>query len=102
MNKIMLGIAFILCTAQVSADEEKAKAQWRVCASCHGQQAQGMGGFPNLAVQPEADLVEALTDYKNMMNRGDMSQLMWGQAANLSDEDIKALAKYIVTTFGNK
>ena len=40
-------------------------------------------------------IVEALTDYKQMINRGDMSGIMFGQAATLTDEEVVQMAKYI-------
>ena len=40
-------------------------------------------------------IVKMLTQYKNGETRGSQSALMWGQAANLSTEDMENLQSYI-------
>ena len=40
-------------------------------------------------------IVKMLTQYKNGETRGGQSALMWGQAANLSTEDMENLQSYI-------
>lgn len=69
--------------------------KWKTCAACHGNEAQGKPGFPSLNWMEEDYIVEALTDYKQMINRGDMSGIMFGQAATLTDQEIELMAKYI-------
>jgi len=76
-------------------DFSSVKAKWNTCAACHGNKAEGKPGFPSLNWMEEEYIVEALTDYKQMINRGDMSGIMFGQAATLSDEEIPLMAKYI-------
>ena len=81
----------------VHADEfDSVKMKWNTCAACHGNEAQGKPGFPSLNWMEEDYIVEALTDYKQMITRGDMSGIMFGQAATLSDEEVIIMAKYIV------
>ena len=80
----------------VHADEfDLVKMKWNTCAACHGKKAQGKPGFPSLNWMEEDYIVEALTDYKQMITRGDMSGIMFGQAATLSDEEVVLMAKYI-------
>jgi len=80
----------------VHADEfDSVKMKWNTCAACHGNEAQGKPGFPSLNWMEEDYIVEALTDYKQMITRGDMSGIMFGQAATLSDEEVVQMAKYI-------
>ena len=62
------------------------------CAMCHGQAGEG-GVGPKLA--GSTSIVAMLQQYKNGETRGPQSALMWGQAANLSDEDMKNLQAYI-------
>ena len=76
-------------------DFSSVKAKWNTCAACHGNKAQGKPGFPSLNWMEEDYIVEALTDYKQMINRGDMSGIMFGQAATLTDDEILIMAKYI-------
>jgi cytochrome c553 len=42
-------------------------------------------------------IAAALNEYKNNIERGPQSALMYAQAAALSESDIKELSKYIVT-----
>ena len=76
-------------------DFSSVKAKWNTCAACHGNKAQGKPGFPSLNWMEEDYIVEALTDYKQMINRGDMSGIMFGQAATLTDDEIPLMSKYI-------
>ena len=76
-------------------DFSSVEMKWKTCAACHGNEAQGKPGFPSLNWMEEDYIVEALTDYKQMINRGDMSGIMFGQAATLSDEEVVLMAKYI-------
>jgi len=83
-------------------DFSSVKAKWNTCAACHGNKAQGKPGFPSLNWMEEEYIVEALTDYKQMINRGDMSGIMFGQAATLTDEEIDLMAKYIKEVLAEK
>ena len=92
---ITLATLAILSTS-VQADEfDSVKMKWNTCAACHGKKAEGKPGFPSLNWMEEDYIVEALTDYKQMITRGDMSGIMFGQAATLSDEEVALMAKYI-------
>jgi cytochrome c553 len=82
-------------------DFSSVKAKWNTCAACHGNKAQGKPGFPSLNWMEEQVIVEALVDYKQMITRGDMSGIMFGQAATLTDEEIELMAKYIKEVLKN-
>lgn len=72
------------------------EAKYAACGACHG--AQGGGGVgPALAGQTVEYIVGRLNQYKAGEKVGNQSNLMWGQAAGLSDQDINELAEYIVT-----
>ena len=71
---------------------------WGGCAACHGQNGEGMGMFPKLSGQTAEYISEALYEYKNRVERGNMSQTMWSQASLLSDNDIEQLSKFIEET----
>ena len=72
------------------------EAKYAACGACHG--VQGGGGVgPALAGQTVEYIVGRLNQYKAGEKVGNQSNLMWGQAAGLSDQDINELAEYIVT-----
>ena len=62
------------------------------CNMCHGMKGEG-GIGPKLV--GSTSIVKMLTQYKNGETRGSQSALMWGQAANLSTEDMENLQSYI-------
>ena len=64
------------------------------CVACHGPT--GAGGIgPQLAGRDASYITKRLKAYKNNETVGAQSALMWGQAAMLSDEDMRDLANYI-------
>ena len=72
------------------------EAKYAACGACHG--AQGGGGVgPALAGQTVEYIVGRLNQYKAGEKVGKQSNLMWGQAAGLSDQDMNDLAEYIAT-----
>ncbi|MDP3295771.1 MAG: cytochrome c [Nevskia sp.] len=65
-------------------------AQVGVCAACHGENGVSASPlFPNLAGQHRSYIEVALKGYKSGARK---NAVMGGQAAGLSDADIKALA----------
>ena len=68
---------------------------WSGCAACHGAEGQGMAVFPALAGRSAEYVSKRLYAYKNRETVGNMSSTMWGQAAMLSDSDIKTLSEFI-------
>ncbi len=65
-------------------------AQVAVCAACHGDNGVSASPtFPNLAGQHRSYIEVALKGYKSGARK---NAVMAGQAAGLSDADIKALA----------
>ncbi len=94
--------AFVLALGVYSpvaaAEDPDAAAQFAAeCAQCHGRAARGMASFPSLLGKSEAHLAERLNSYRARERIGPNSMLMFGPAADLSDEDIAALAAYIAT-----
>lgn len=79
-----------------SVEELPGKAKYAGCSACHG--ADGGGGVgPALSGKSVEYIVGRLNSYKAGETVGSQSNLMWGQAANLSDVDINDLAEYINT-----
>ena len=62
------------------------------CNMCHGVKGEG-GIGPALA--GSTSIVKMLQQYKNGETRGPQSALMWGQAANLSTQDMEDIQAYI-------
>jgi len=72
------------------------EAKYAACGACHG--AQGGGGVgPALAGKTVEYIVGRLNQYKAGEKVGSQSNLMWGQAAMLSDTDMSDIAEYIQT-----
>jgi len=67
------------------------------CAGCHGQHFEkaAMGKSKIVKDMSEADILVALKGYKAGTYGKDMKAMMVGQVANLSDEDMKAIAASI-------
>ena len=74
------------------------RSLWAGCAACHGSDGGG-GVGPMLAGQSSNDILTKLTTYKNNGQVGPMSQMMWGQAANLSDKEIEQISKFVQEGF---
>ncbi len=76
----------------------KGKTAYSKCVSCHGDQGQNkaLGKSEVIKGWDAAKVEEALKGYKaGTRNIHGMGGLMKTQVANLSDEDIKAIAAYI-------
>ena len=83
-------------TAVVPVAALPGEAKYAACGACHG--ANGGGGVgPALAGQTVEYIVGRLNQYKAGEKVGNQSNLMWGQAAGLSDQDMNDLAEYIAT-----
>ena len=75
---------------------ELGEAAYGGCIACHGSGGEG-GVGPALAGQSEQAVYDKLVQYKNGETRGKQSALMWGQAAMLSDEEMKNIAVFVET-----
>ncbi len=82
-----------LCGVVAAADDKPSKVV--VCAACHQENGVSQQGiYPNLAGQYENYLEHSLKAYRS----GDRKNaIMSAQAANLSDADIRQLAKWYST-----
>ena len=70
---------------------------FKACSSCHGAIAEkkALGKSQVIAGWESSKIVNALNGYKDGSYGSTMKAVMQGQAAKLSDADIKALAAYI-------
>lgn len=94
----------------VPADEEKAakgKALYvggdktkgvSACMACHGPSGAGNpgAGFPSLQGQQVDYVVKALKDFRSGTRTTDPQKMMRDIAAKMSDDDINAVAQYII------
>jgi cytochrome c553 len=88
------GAASIVAAADIKAS--KGSKLYAGCIACHG--AKGEGGIgPSFKGSKSDYIASSLNEYKNKIERGPQSALMYAQAAALSDSDIKELSKYIVS-----
>ena len=74
------------------------RSLWAGCAACHGSDGGG-GVGPMLAGQSSVDILGKLNTYKDRGQVGPMSQMMWGQAANLSEQEIKLISDFVEQGF---
>jgi len=72
------------------------EAKYAACGACHGSNGGG-GVGPKLSGKTIEYIVGRLNQYKNGEKVGSQSNMMWGQAAMLSETDINDLAEYINT-----
>jgi cytochrome c553 len=75
-------------------------ALYAKCAGCHGAdgKTKALGKSAPIAGMAVEKTVEDLKGYKaGTLNQHGMGGLMKGQAANMSEEDMKAVAEYIST-----
>ena len=81
----------IVGAAQPAGNAEAGKAKSATCIGCHGANGQGVGPNPAIAGKPEAQLVQALKDYKSGAKPNPVKR---GLTASLSDQDMEDLAAY--------
>jgi len=67
------------------------------CTACHGPAGAGNAPakFPVISGQHAAYVEKALKDFRSAGRANDMNQMMQGVAAELSDEEIAAVAQYV-------
>ena len=82
--------------AQIDTKVSKGSKLYAGCIACHGAKGEGEIG-PSFKGSKSDYIASSLNEYKNKIERGPQSALMYAQAAALSDSDIKELSKYIVS-----
>lgn len=94
MKKVIMALGVLAFTNTLMATDVKALA--KSCAACHGVkfEKKALGKSKIVNMMSEAEIEKDLMDFKSGANK---NPIMTAQAKKLSDEDIKALAKYIPT-----
>lgn len=64
------------------------------CAICHGSDLRGLGPVPGLAGRSPSYIVRQLYDMKHGVRHGQWTELMKAVVAQLSEEDMVAIAAY--------
>ena len=96
MKRLLLTVASLVLMGTVSmayaaGDVAAGKAKADACAGCHGANGQGSGDNPKLAGKSEAELAQAMQEYKSGKRSNTAMKLM---VRKLSDQDITNLAAY--------
>ena len=77
--------------AQAAGDVQAGKTKAGACVGCHGANGQGIAPNPALAGKAEADIVQALKDFKSGKRP---NPIMKTFASQLSDQDMSNVAAY--------
>src|SRR5690349_21537197 len=84
--------ASVLSVSKNDVAADKRPKATEVCLACHGTNGVGItADYPTISGQHRDYIVRALTDYKK---GGRKNAVMAGMAANLTHDDIEALATY--------
>ena len=98
MKKVLLSLAALslLSTAAMASD---GATLFKKCVACHGKSAEKKAPGAEVIINTldEKTILEALQGYKAGTFGGKAKKTMELQVKKLSDDDIKALAAYIVT-----
>ncbi len=94
MKKVIMTLGVLAFANALMATDVKALA--KDCSACHGVkfEKKALGKSKIVNMMSEAEIEKDLMDFKSGANK---NPVMTAQAKKLSDEDIKALAKYIPT-----
>ncbi|GAA8369267.1 cytochrome c [Helicobacter pylori] len=94
MKKVIVALGVLAFTNVLMATDVKAIVKG--CAACHGVkfEKKALGKSKIVNMMSEKEIEEDLMAFKSGANK---NPVMTAQAKKLSDEDIKALAKYIPT-----
>lgn len=83
--------------AHAAGDVAAGKAKAAACAGCHGANGEGKGTYPALAGKSEAQIVQALQEYKSGKRN---NAIMKTFAGPLSDQDTANVAAYYASLKG--
>ncbi|GAA8049521.1 cytochrome c [Helicobacter pylori] len=94
MKKVIMALGVLAFANVLMATDVKALV--KSCTACHGVkfEKKALGKSKIVNMMSEAEIEKELMDFKSGVNK---NPVMTAQAKKLSDEDIKALAKYIPT-----
>jgi cytochrome c553 len=102
MKRTLLTAALVALFGAMGAvhaggDATAGKAKVAACAGCHGANGEGKDKNPPLAGKAEAQLAQAMQDYKSGKRQ---NAIMKTFAGKLSDQDIADVAAYYASLKG--
>ncbi|WP_337878553.1 c-type cytochrome [Rheinheimera sp.] len=101
MKFFCLLLCLLCTTAMAQGNAAKGKELSGQCWGCHGETGiSPIAGNPNLAAQNAAYLEYALKAYRSRERKGGLAEIMYVNAAPLSDQDILDLVAYFSTQAG--
>jgi cytochrome c553 len=65
------------------------------CIACHGPELKGLGPVPRIAGHSPTYIVRQLAGFQVGARNSEMDELMKGEVANLTQDDIVSLAAYV-------
>jgi cytochrome c553 len=89
------GDATQLATGRSLFTQGQAERGIPACATCHGAQGQGAGGFPRLAGQHADYVVKQLTIFQRSGDERPQGQVMTVVGHRLTSDDIRVVATYV-------
>jgi cytochrome c len=94
-----LCLGAIAFSTPAAAADGKSLFNAKGCPACHGPTGSKtlQPSYPKLAGQNADYLVAQLKAFKAQERKSAQSALMWGMAAQLSDDDMAAISKYLQT-----
>jgi cytochrome c553 len=93
----LLSLLGTMSAAQAGGDPQAGKAKVGACAGCHGPNGEGKAPNPPLAGKPEAELAQAMQDYKSGKRKNGIMKTFAGK---LSDQEIADVAAYYAALKG--
>ena len=70
------------------------------CVGCHLPNGVGAPRYPRLAGQRQAYVVQQMTNFKQGVRTNDRAHVMRNIAANLTNEEMVAIAEYLASLKG--
>lgn len=98
MKSTLVAVALLGACLPAAAEPAPTPEKITVCAACHGADGKStQPTYPNLAGQYANYLANALQEYRAGSRK---NPIMAGQAASLTDVDIRQLAEYFASQPG--
>lgn len=88
---LVVALAGALPAAQAAGNAAAGKSKVAACAGCHGANGEGKNNNPALAGKSEAELAQALNEYKSGKRT---NAVMKTFAAKLSEQDVADVSAY--------
>jgi cytochrome c553 len=91
LTAALLALFGAMGAGHAGGDASAGKAKVAACAGCHGANGEGRDKNPPLAGKPEAELLQAMKDYKSGKRQ---NAIMKTFASKPSDQEIADVAAY--------